>query len=71
MFKQSMDNGVAAGLDHDRHRLTTEAFAYLIKLGMQRFRRSTDRSSFLQSPVRERESVGGIAPVQRQTSDIF
>jgi len=71
MFKQSMDNSVAAGLDHDRHGLTTEAFAHLIKPDMQSLRRSTDCSAFLRAPVREHKSVGGIAPVQRQTSDIF
>lgn len=71
MFKQSMDDGVAAGLDHDRYRLTTKAFAHLIEPGVQSFSGSTDCPAFLQAPVREHESVGGIAPVQRQTSDIF
>jgi hypothetical protein len=31
MFKQSMDNGVAAGLDYDRYRLAAEALTQLIK----------------------------------------
>lgn len=63
MFKQSMDNGVAAGLDYDRYRLAAEALTQLIKPGVQSLRRGTDRSSFLRAPVREHESVGGIAPV--------